>query len=83
MSKPQRTVQINFDLQTLRVSFDELRKVIGYLVLWGAHYPVCRIEPEFHSDTDFLAVYEKDDGTIGFVIGAVWSETDQTYSTHS
>lgn len=82
MIQPLRTVQINFDIECLKVNKKQLRAVLGYLITWGSNYPVCRIEPT-GCDTDFLAVYDNADGTIGYVIGAVWSEADQSYSTHS
>lgn len=82
MMTPIRTIQINFDLGVLKVDQRELFRVLGYLATWGQNFPVCRIEPT-GSDTDFLAVYDKADGSLGYVIGAVWSEQDQSYSTHS
>jgi hypothetical protein len=56
---------------------------IGYLSSWNMTFPHVDIYPDNHSETntDLAAVYEREDGTVGYAIGAVWHETH--YGFHS
>jgi len=61
----------------------EFYAVIGYLSSWNMTFPHVDIYPDKHSETntDLVAVYKREDGAVGYVIGAVWHGTH--YSCHS
>jgi hypothetical protein len=46
-------------------------------------FPTVDIYPHGYSDTntDILAVYKREDGTVGYTLAAIWQET--YYSFHS
>ena len=61
----------------------EFYAAIGYLSSWNMTFPTVDIYPHGHGDsnTDILAVYKREDGTVGYTIAAIWQET--YYSFHS
>jgi hypothetical protein len=61
----------------------EFYATIGYLSSWNMTFPHVDIYPDNYKDgnTDLVAVYRKEDGSVGYAIGAVWHETH--YSCHS
>lgn len=72
-----RTVQINIhavDVSGIinRTDRQEYYKAIGYLSSWNLSFPKVVIWAD--SEGDLVANYLNEDGTIGYVIGAVWHE---------
>lgn len=72
-----RTVQINIsavDIAGIIASTDrqEYYKAIGYLSSWNLSFPKVVIWAD--SDGNLVANYLNEDGTVGYVIGAVWHE---------
>lgn len=64
---------------------DEFRNAIGYMATWNMSYPVVEIYPD-RDAPDLVAVYRREDGTTGYVIGAVWHADDSSgghYGFHS
>lgn len=61
----------------------EFYAAIGYLSSWNMTFPTVDIYPMGHTDsnTDVLAVYKREDGTVGYTLAAIWQET--YYSFHS
>jgi hypothetical protein len=61
----------------------EFYAAIGYLSSWNMTFPTVDIYPHGYSDTntDILAVYKREDGTVGYTLAAIWQET--YYSFHS
>lgn len=61
----------------------EYYAAIGYLSSWNMTFPTVDIYPDNHKDdnTDLIAVYKREDGTIGYTLAAIWQETH--YSFHS
>lgn len=62
---------------------NEYYAAIGYLSSWNMTFPTVDIYPHGHSETntDLLAVYKREDGTVGYTLAAIWQET--YYSFHS
>jgi hypothetical protein len=63
------------------VGYNQLQAAIGYLSMWNYTFPAVRIMSQ--DKCDLLAVYLTEDDKTGYVIGAIWSETDGKYSFHS
>lgn len=63
------------------VGYSQLQTAMGYLSMWNYTFPAVRIMSQ--DKFDLLAVYLKEDGETGYVIGAIWSEMDGKYSFHS
>ena len=61
----------------------EFYAAIGYLSSWNMTFPTVDIYPMGHGDssTDVIAVYKREDGTVGYTLAAIWQET--YYSFHS
>lgn len=61
----------------------EFYAAIGYLSSWNMTFPTVDIYPMGYTDrnTDILAVYKREDGTVGYTLAAIWQETH--YSFHS
>lgn len=61
----------------------EYHAAIGYLSSWNMTFPTVDIYPDTLKDdnTDLIAVYKREDGTVGYTLGAIWRET--YYSFHS
>ena len=60
-------------------TWDKLWQAIGYLSSWNMSYPTVRIFRD--GGDDLVAVYFKEDGERGYVIGAVWH--GEHYGFHS
>lgn len=64
-------------------AYAKLWAAVGYLSSWGntinMTYPSVTIYRD--RDTDLVAAYKKEDGSNGYVIGAVWNGTN--YGFHS
>jgi hypothetical protein len=68
--------QINETIGT----WQELWKIVGYLSSWNTDsYPKVVIERS--GDTDLVAHYYREDGKIGYTLGAIWH--DDHYGIHS
>lgn len=59
----------------------KLYEAIGYLSSWNLSYPTVHIYTD--DKYDLIAVYQKQDGERGYVIGAVWREAEGKYGFHS
>ena len=82
----QRTVTIHINAvqqQTMQhnTNHDEWFRAIGRLSVWNMTYPTVNIYPD--DKTDMVAVYLTEQGERGYVIGAVWNDTTNTYGFHS
>lgn len=81
-----KTVNIHLDTAELRdrVDPEQLMVTLGYLCTWGGA-AVHRVEiyPEFRSETDFVAVFHREDDRMIIAIGAVWRADENRYTTHS
>lgn len=74
-----RTIELRFDQDPKGVETDKFRLAIGYLSTWGMSYPKVVIFGD--GEADILANYYKEDGSIGYQIGAIWR--DGRYEFHS
>lgn len=66
------------------VDIVEFHKAVGYLSMWaivGGSYPKLSIWVD--RECDLNAIYRKENGDVGYVIGAVWHDDSRTYSFHS
>ncbi|WP_454735397.1 hypothetical protein [Cupriavidus necator] len=54
---------------------------IAYLSLWNMNFQVVDIYSD--GDRDMTAYYRRDGGSTGYVIGAIWRESEGRYSFHS
>lgn len=66
------------------VNIVEFYRAIGYLSAWaitGGNYPKLSIWVD--RECDLNAIYRKENGEVGYVIGAVWHRDDKMYSFHS
>jgi hypothetical protein len=61
----------------------EFYAAIGYFSTWNMTFPTVDIYPHDNTDTntDLVAVYKREDGTVGYTLAAIWQET--YYSFHS
>ena len=61
----------------------EFYAAIGYLSSWNMTFPTVDIYPHDNTDTntDLVAVYKREDGSVGYTLAAIWQET--YYSFHS
>lgn len=87
----ERTVVIQIDAEEI----GELRRrtvndwgncgfdhALAYLSTWNLTFPKVRIQKDFGAN-DLIAMFEREDGSIGYVIGAIWDAEDRKYSFHS
>jgi hypothetical protein len=61
----------------------EFYATIGYLSSWNMTFPTVDIYPHDNTETntDLVAVYKREDGSVGYTLAAIWQET--YYSFHS
>lgn len=59
----------------------EVRHAVGYLSLWNMSYPECRLMYNA-KEGEIVATYWRG-GVRGFVIVAVWSQSNNAFSFHS
>ena len=59
-------------------------QALAYLSNWNPTFPGVRIMKDFgYGGNNLVAVFEKENGTTGYVIGAVWDSASRKYSFHS
>ncbi len=64
-----------------KTSSAEVRHAVGYLSLWNTSYPECRLMYNA-KDGEIAATYWRD-GVRGYVICAVWSQSNRAFYFHS
>lgn len=81
--------QDNFDA-VMRDHMSQVYSAIGYLSNWsGSSFPrvalICSTgrDTVTRSDVEIMAYFYKPDGTVGYVIGGIWHESEQSFSFHS
>lgn len=80
----QRSITLSIDAVrqmeiATEVSHEKLWEAIGYLSSWNMSFPSVIIYADYNQD--LVAVYRHEDGSRGYVIGAVWH--DDHYGFHS
>lgn len=87
MNRANRIVKLRLDGEDMIEiaecigTWDKLWMAIGYLSSWNPTYPEVAIIRDSTNEPDLIAIYTKEDGSRGYVIGAVWNGTD--YGFHS
>lgn len=81
-----RTIKLNInavEMTELHAATDaaQVFAAIGYLSTWNMTFPHLTIFKD--GKTDLVAAYRKEDGTQGYVIGAVWNATTGKFGFHS
>ena len=79
-----RTVEFLFDTQELTdlqeaTSYAAVNGALGYLSQWCLRFP--RVSIYIAGKDELVARYRKEDGSLGYVIGAVWH--DDHFGFHS
>lgn len=82
----QRTIEIRIDVPDLvalqnLVGYEAFSNAIGYLSLWNLNFPRAYIYLADKKDGELQACFERPEGGIGYVIGAIFREGK--YEFHS